>query len=646
MIEKAQPSSDLRFLAPQRWWLARIDKGLDVMTWRPSGGWEDCQHSNPELDGNPYEFSISRDGSRAVLFHGLLTNRDELYDRFPDSATARDSAESILHIYREAGEGVLPAVKGVFALIVWDKENNVAMLARDQLGIHSLFYAEVEGALLVSDSIDALIRSPGVSRVINRAALADNLRGTWPVSTETFYRDVKRVVGGHSLRVAGGVSHDFLYWKPTPPDTTPFPPPDVALEEFDRLLDQAVDRTLQIGPVSISLSGGIDSGIVALVARDHAASEGSAIPIGLSIAFPDEIGREDTAVAERVGAALGLLVEIFPLEDTGRGMTVLEAALKSCARLPSAAASPWTAAYQQLMHESRRQGRTVMLTGSGGDEWLGTSSEYAARLLGRLDVVGIYRLVKSLYFSFHGSRVASWRGILWTWGLQLFLRRSARNALLRHAPGVLHARWRRKAEASMPDWLAPDPELRRELGSRAESHWPHYQPRWDDLLHMRTHLDNPLVSMEHEEIFEMGRRAGIAVLPPLLDVDLVEFLWRAPVELLNFGSRSKGLARRRLALAFPELGYGVRRKVFGLSYLQTMLMDQGRLAWPSLKATRAIEEMGIANSAILGYSVDNILANGDNHHIMDLWDILSAESWLRPRIQQTAEEPKRVEDRA
>ena len=61
-----------------------------------------------------------------------------------------------------------------------------------------------------------------------------------------------------------------------------------------------------------------------------------------------------------------------------------------------------------------------------------------------------------------------------------------------------------------------------------------------------------IISMDLEEQYELGQRAGVRLRHPYWDVDLVEFLMRTPPDLLNGKGKSKGLVREALADRFPD----------------------------------------------------------------------------------------------
>src|SRR5205085_1592939 len=159
------------------------------------------------------------------------------------------------------------------------------VLARDPLGAHPLFYAETDTGLFLSPSTNALVQEPQVPGRVNRALVADNFCRRWPIPDETYYEEVKRVPSGHIVRIRDGSVERRRYWDPSPPGQPVDWADDDEVEQFDSLLDQAVDRCLSVGPTGIYLSGGLDSISVAAVARDRTALHGVPAPRALSLVF-------------------------------------------------------------------------------------------------------------------------------------------------------------------------------------------------------------------------------------------------------------------------------------------------------------------------------------------------------------------------
>jgi asparagine synthase (glutamine-hydrolysing) len=582
------------------------------------------EHLRLEVPASGCSASIARVDSLAAVFDGAVYNRAEL-SRSLGTAGETD-ADLILKVYSRWGEDGLRKLRGVFALIVWDGSRELLLCARDPMGIHSLFYAESNGKLMVSVSPEELLRQPGVSGTVNCAALADYLRHHYPKPEETFYSNIYKVPPGHVLRQAHGLRKVYRYWDPQPADGPVHWADEGEIEEFDHLFEQAVNRCLAFGPAGIYLSGGLDSVSVAGLAADQCRSSGFPDPLALSLVFPAEANEE--AVQRSVAEQLGLPQVIATMEKATSGR-LLQAAVELSASMPAPLSNGWIPAYNYLALQAKQRGCRVILTGTGGDEWLAVSPLLAADLIRTGDIAGFCHLWNAQRRSHPVSPLKMVKFLLWTAGVRPLLGAAAGRTLQRYAPSLLRARRR----ARRPEWLAPDPILWAELEYRAQLTLPSEKLDKDGFYvrEMRTALDHPLVSIEAEEVFENGRRLGLRFLHPFLDADLVDLLYRVPPQRLNRGERSKGLVRDALTRRFPNLGFERQKKILVTDYFSSVMFGEGAVLWRALGGPRALAELGIIDGPATEKMIQQIFGNNPAEAFR-VCELLYLETWLRSRV--------------
>jgi len=579
-----------------------------------------------------------------VVFDGVIYGRRELereVGRYRASARqADDSAEAPSHhpaaltdadllrlAYEKWGDDLVRHVKGIFALVAWDAARRTWLAARDPLGSYPLFYAETAGGILFSTDARTLAHAPGVCGDLNRLALADHLCHRWPDPEETYFTAVRRVPPGHILRVDPSGRRLRRYWDPAPEGQPVEWLTDRELEGFDQVLDEAVNRCLGQGRTGIFLSGGFDSVSVAAVATDNARRLGLPAPLALSLSFPDPECNEEL-VQRGVAARLGLEQEMLAFPAALKGKPLLASALEMAATWPVPMFNCWNPAYAGLASTGVRRGCEVVLTGNGGDEWLGVSPFLAADLLRAGDVRGLARHLRTVNRSYHTSRLDVLRGAAWTFGMRPLL--SA--ALGRVAPRAWRASRVRRLIESTPSFAAPDPDLRRRMDARAGRNLPDPNPR--DGFYVqdgRTALDHPLMAIDLEENFEMSRRLGVRILHPYWDADLVDFLHRVPPRHLNRGGRSKGLVRYAMARRFPDLGFERHKKVTATGFFCRVLREQGPDAWRALGSAERLSDLGVADGKRVDEMMSAGLSGSDWRSLYRVWDVLALETWLRQR---------------
>jgi hypothetical protein len=289
-----------------------------------------------------------------------------------------------------------------------------------------------------------------------------------------------------------------------------------------------------------------------------------------------------------------------------------------------------------LIKEGQQRGCRTILTGTGGDEWLGVSPYLASDLLRAGDFSGVYRLWQSSWLSFHRPKLYLLRSMVWTFGLGPLVVPPLHRSMKRIAPSMVGLP--RRVFAPPPKWLAPDKILLRELKDRweqkslRESHGDVSGSLY--IREMKLGLDHPLVSWELEEQFQFNRNAGVRVAHPLWDPDLVDMLYRTPPMMLIQEGRTKGLIRTSLARRFPNLGFEQQRKVEGTRFYSSLIYGQARQLWQQLGGTPTLVKLGIVDERTIEQGFEHFLTRrkqGDAHHA---WSILNLEAWARAHTSE------------
>jgi asparagine synthase (glutamine-hydrolysing) len=317
----------------------------------------------------------NEDGSVHVVFNGELFDhlevRGQLESRGHRFRTHCDT-EIIPHLWEEHQEGMIAQLRGQFAFALWDARRRSLVLARDRFGICPLFWTRQGDWLLFASEIKALLASGMVPvrpdrRGINQVFTFFALPG--PV---TCFENVKSLQPGHFLHMQlcpheGRLAkiQECKYWEIDFPDVGEeerSPSTKRVVEEFERLMLRAVERRLRADvPVVAYLSGGVDSSMVAALAR-HV--RGEPLPLFTIRILDPRLDETDRAalVARQLGAEQ-TIVACGPNEVLDVYPAVIQAA-------EGPVIEPATAALFLLARAVHAKGYKVALTGEGADEWL------------------------------------------------------------------------------------------------------------------------------------------------------------------------------------------------------------------------------------------------------------------------------------
>jgi asparagine synthetase B (glutamine-hydrolysing) len=365
-----------------------------------------------------------------------------------------------------------------------------------------------------------------------------------------------------------------------------------------------------------------------MAAADLATDAGVEPPVALSLVFPDGESNEET-IQSGVARQLGLEQVLVHFDEAAGARGLLAAALAQGACWPQPMWNLWSPAYTALARHAVARGRQVILTGRGGDEWLTISPYLLADQLKRGDFSGAWRLIQMRRRSNNLRGVRDTARLVWTTAGRP-LGSAAMDAM---APAAWHQRRRRRLLLERPDWVAPDPAIRRAMDERID--------RWIDparpaggFYHRegQTAIRHPAVSHDMEETQEFGRRLGLHVLHPYWDIDLLVMLHRVPPDLLMRDGRSKWLVRRRLAKRLPGLGLEQRGKVYAGYVFQGVMEREAPRAWQALGGARTLARMGVVRSA-------DIQSQAQPQRLMQrpkgaghLWTLMNFENWLQQRV--------------
>jgi len=580
-----------------------------------------------------------------AIFEGTLYNRETLEREFRnDLSPDWNDAALICQAYLRWGESFLDYIRGIFVIIVLDQSRSQLSIARDPLGIHSAFYSDTNGYLLVSSSIPSLLATPWVSRRLNRAALADQLCHRFPVPDETFFTDIKRVMAGHVLIDGRSSRRSEHYWDPLPAGQPVNWIHQEASQQFDQVLDQAVARCLSIGPSAIFLSGGLDSVSIAAVASDIAHRQHHPSPWALSLAFPHPDCSEEP-IQRGVAKGLELPHLVVPFEESVGKEGLLASAIKISQSLSTPTLNPWRPAYLHLATEARNRGCRVIMNGAGGDEWLTVNPRYAADLIRYLNFTGLYRLTGNFLRSYKLPRHSLIRHVVWTSGLQPLMALYGSRVIRKVTPDRFKERRRKNLQRSTREWVAPDPELRRQLDERLEHNLdqlmqaPEIRGKHGFYFSsLPKSFINVLKSIEFEEDFEIGSSLGLRIVPPYYDPDLLEVLLRIPPETLHKGGREKGVVRETLDRRFPALKFEKQKKASAIQFFQSILLTEGPNLWQKLGGGRVLAQLGIVDLKVSDGILRDSLSSNLHFHTHRIWELLSMEAWTRAQESNSIQE--------
>jgi asparagine synthase (glutamine-hydrolysing) len=315
----------------------------------------------------------NEDGRIQVVQNGEIYNyrhlRDELEGRGHTFSTHSDT-EVLVHLYEERGPAFVEALRGMFAIAIWDSRENRLLLARDRFGIKPLYYRVADGMVSFASELKALLRQPGFSREIDPQALESFLSFNSIPSPLTIFKEGRKLPAGHILVAERGEVTISRFARPAPASASEVRREGddaLAAELRDRLRDSVRAHLVSDVPVGVLLSGGIDSAALTAMAAGESGYRVSTFSIGFEESSFDELDNA-RLVAKRYGTDHHeLVLRPDAVDLLPRLVEAFDEPFGDSSALPTYLVS-------QLAADTVK----VVLSGEGGDELFGGYYTYVA----------------------------------------------------------------------------------------------------------------------------------------------------------------------------------------------------------------------------------------------------------------------------
>jgi asparagine synthase (glutamine-hydrolysing) len=457
------------------------------------------ERSNESYPAHGGHLAITADArldSRVELVHKLEAAGHTVERATPDSAL-------ILHAYTAWGPRCVEHLRGDFSFGIWDSRAKTLFCARDHFGIKPFYYAALGNLFLFSNTLNCLREHPAVTNELNEFAIGDFLLcGLNYNKATTTFRDIQRLPPAHWLLVSRDTLQIKCYWSPPGTERIQYPRGQDYVDRFNDILKAAVLDRLPADRVGILLSGGLDSGSVAVASKELSDGCGGApalysYTVGYDSLIPDDEGAQASALAKFLGISNRYLaldqVELFDKWDD------------PYCRFPEPVDSPLSAGMFDQFRAIAADCR-VVFSGEGADnlmyfqmwpyvadlrrnqQWRRMVVETAEFLWVRpFPWLGLARRARSLF-----SRVSGGGGLP-SWIKPDFAKRTG-----------LHERWRDRSALEIP----PQRHLARPK-AQASMLLPHWAATFE--------IEDPGVT-----------RQAVEVRYPLLDLRIVDYLLAVP----------------------------------------------------------------------------------------------------------------------
>ncbi|EJR64091.1 asparagine synthase (glutamine-hydrolyzing) [Bacillus cereus VD115] len=314
-----------------------------------------------------YQPLTYENGRYVLMFNGEIYNYIELREMLKAEgaifATESDT-EVIVALYAKVKEECVNYFRGMYTFVIWDRQEKKLFGARDHFGIKPKYIAEGKGAIYFASEKKSIVHATQ-NNEIDGASLQQYFTYQYAPEPNTLTTNIQKIEPGHYfVKEVGKSMETHCYWKPT------FNVSNETKEEHVQAIRDVLYDSVKIHmrsdvPVGSFLSGGIDSSIIASIAKEMNPNL-----LTFSVGF-EHRGFSEVDVAKETAEKLGLKnysVTVTPKE-------FMDEFPKIMWHMDDPLADPAAVPLYFVAKEARKH-VTVVLSGEGSDELFGGYNIY------------------------------------------------------------------------------------------------------------------------------------------------------------------------------------------------------------------------------------------------------------------------------
>lgn len=543
------------------------------------------------------------------LGHGVIISYNgEVYNHKPlrtllekkgYAFKGHSDTEIVSLLYTEYGEASFSMLKGMFALVIIDKNKQKVWMARDRLGIKPLYVYSDAQSLYASSEIRGLKAFSAVPIEIDRHDVFEFFNQGFLYEPSTGYVSIQKLKPGHSVEIdlrdgskkeIGFQTSDDYY----------------SNANLEDVIQSAVKQQLTADvPLGTFFSGGIDSSIIAHFAENN--------DLFFAKYTNDEQTDLDLSFSKKISTFLNKPLHISEISHADESADEIMRAVDFVAKNTEELISDYTFwPTYQLSQAAREKGYKVMLSGMGADEIFAGYPRYS--------VLKHHSLIKSIRPVLKGLLRLKWTPKKWDKKFDRLVSYTTE----KHWPTAYSRLLGYFSRAELNDFFSDMDALTPCYQSKLDEIAQSYEGQGDDKVKLAQHYDlKGFLSHNLMVSDKASMLAGLELRVPLLDESIVHHGMRlSSKSLLKKGQLKhplKTLLRRLLPEHFverPKVGFNPPLEglinALGKERLQSEMVHVG-----------AFINLNAVNSLITQHFA------GEANNVYKLWQLLYFSRWLK-----------------
>lgn len=579
-------------------------------------------------------------GRFVIVFNGEIYNhlllRNELNSqRLSPNWRGHSDTETLLACFSAWGVSkTLKKLIGMFAIALWDREQNLLTLARDRLGEKPLYWGWQGENLYFSSELKALKANTFFKTEVDRNSITLLLRHNCIPAPYSIYKGIYKLKPGHYVQIAlsnltqARKAEPISYWSFNNIVESglkePFKgTPTQAVDSLEKaLLTSINDQMLSDVPLGAFLSGGVDSSTIVALMQTQSSTPIKTFTIGFNVEGYNE-AKHAKNVAKYIGTDHTELY-IQPLD-----------ALNVIPKLSNIYSEPFSDSSQIptfLVSELASKHVKVVLSGDGGDELFGGYNRYLmAQNIWQQSRKFPKQIRKFISQVLQTLPPNKWDLIFekLTPILPSPLRIRTPGDKVYKLAGVMNINDKHEYYQKLTShWQQPNNIVIKGNEPATLINTPSSWPNTDNFQHAMMAMDAQTY-MTDDILVKVDRAAmanSLETRVPLLDHRIVELAWQMPLDYKIRNGDGKWLLKQVLyrhvpqdLIERPKMGFAIPLH----EWLRTSLKDWAE----SLLDENLLKQQGYFHPLPIRKIWSEHLSGKYNHQ-NQLWDILMFQAWL------------------
>lgn len=327
----------------------------------------------------------SKDNRISVVFNGEIYNFLELKEELSEYEFCSNcDTEVIIAAYLKWGINCVKKIHGMFAIALFDRENQTLYLMRDRIGKKPLYYWLKSEGIVFASELKPIMEAPSFPKEINHDIVGQYLFQLYINAPDTIFKDVYKLQPGEVMEYHFGAIDTWKYWDIAKvygkqKENLIVNYEDAKAELKKILVEATRKRMIADVPLGAFLSGGYDSSLITAIAQSISDTPVKTFSIGFH-----EKGYNEAVYAREVAKYLGTNHTEMYIDEADM-LAMVES-------LPKYYDEPFADSSQiatMLVSKLARQDVTVVLSGDGGDEFFCGYNIYPnVAQAQKLDIIG------------------------------------------------------------------------------------------------------------------------------------------------------------------------------------------------------------------------------------------------------------------